>query len=543
MEYDVCIVGAGPAGLSAAIRLKQRCSEEGKDLSVCVVEKGAEVGAHILSGNVLEPRALDELLPDWRTQGAPLTTAATDDRLYLLTEKRALRLPTPPQMRNKGNFVVSLSKLVRWLGAKAEEAGVEVLPGFAAAELLTTRAGAVAGVATGDVGLAKDGSRKDTFASGVELRARATLLAEGCRGSLSEEAMRRFGLRDNTDPQTYALGLKEVWEVRPEVHVPGQVLHTVGYPLDHSVYGGSFLYHMSDNRIALGLVVALDYRDPYLNPFQEFQRWKAHPRIRRLLEGGTCVQYGARTLNEGGLQSIPQLAFPGGALIGCGAGFLNVPKIKGTHTAMKSGMLAADAAFDALTSGAAAAGMPADLAAYEPALRESWVGEELEKVRNIRPGFRFGLYPGLAHAAVDTYLLRGRAPWTLRQRHADHEALRPAAEFAPRSYPAPDNEVTFGMADSLFRSGTNHGHDEPAHLRLLNPGVPSVINLPVYAGPESRYCPAGVYEYVAGEVGGERLQINAQNCLHCKACDVKDPLQNIRWTVPEGGGGPAYNVM
>ncbi|KAK9812286.1 hypothetical protein WJX73_010009 [Symbiochloris irregularis] len=542
MEYDVCIVGAGPAGLSAAIRLKQKCQKSEKDLSVCVLEKGTQIGSHILSGNVLETRALDELLPDWKDQAAPVKTAATADRFYFLSETRAWRMPTPPQMHNKGNYVISLSQLVRWLGGKAEELGVEIFPGFPASEVLYSR-GAVAGVATADMGIGKDGQHKDTFARGVEVRARATLFAEGCRGSLSQGVMQQYQLREQAgaDPQTYALGIKEVWQVPPERHKPGTIWHTIGYPLQSDTYGGSFLYHMDDCQVALGFVVGLDYPNPHLSPYQEFQRWKAHPHISALLQGGSVVQYGARCLNEGGLQSVPRLTFPGGALIGCSAGFLNVPKIKGTHTAMKTGMLAADAAFDALTKSAASAA--ADLSAFETEVKASWVWQELQRCRNIRPGFaKAGLWGGLANAAVDTYLLRGQAPWTLHTRHKDNEATQPAASQPQIQYPAADNDITFPLATSLYKSGTTHNHDQPPHLRLRNSGIPSAVNLPLYAAPESRYCPAGVYEYVDGESGAKKLQINAQNCLHCKACDIKDPLQNIVWATPEGGG-PEYTVM
>ncbi|KAL4450143.1 hypothetical protein ABPG77_010812 [Micractinium sp. CCAP 211/92] len=549
MHFDLLVVGAGPSGLAAAIRFKQLCKEKGEDLSVCVIEKGAEVGAHILSGNVLQPTALDELLPGWREDpDCPIhRQPATASRFYYLTRRAALRMPNPPQMGHKGNYVISLSEAVRWLGRKAEELGVEVFPGFAGARLVYDAGGGVHGVQTNDFGVAKDGRRKESFQLGMALTARATLLAEGCRGSLSQRVMRRYGLRDKAgaQPQTYALGLKEVWQVAPEKHKPGLVVHTVGWPLPWNVYGGSFIYHMADNRVALGLVVALDYADPYLSPFQEFQQWKRHPLVARLLEGGQCLQYGARTLNEGGWQSIPALAFPGGALVGDAAGFLNVPKIKGTHTAMKSGMLAAEAAFGAITS--QPAGRPLDLSAYESSLRNSWVETELHRERNIRPSFGLGagLYGGLAYSALDAYLLRGplQPRWTFRHRFADHEKLRPAAEFKPREYPKPDGVTTFDLSTSLFRSQTNHEHDQPSHLRLLNPKIPEALNLPVYAGPEARYCPAGVYEYVAGEDGKQHLQINAQNCLHCKACDIKDPSQNIRWTVPEGGGGPEYSMM
>lgn len=543
LDYDVCVVGAGPAGLAAAIRLRQLAPRRGKEPpSVCVLEKGHEVGAHVLSGNVLEPRALDELLPSWRDDGAPVGPAVTSDAFYYLTESGAVRLPTPPQMHNAGNHVASLSQLARWLGEKAEELGVEVFPGIAASELLYDEHGTVAGVATGDVGVAKDGSHKESFARGVELRAKVTILAEGCRGSLSQLAMERFGLRDGADPQTYALGIKEVWEVAPQKHSPGTVWHSVGWPLDSGTYGGSFLYHMDENRVALGFVVGLDYKNPYLSPYEEFQRFKQHPAVRPLLEGGSVLQYGARTLNEGGLQSVPRLEFPGGALVGCAAGFLNVPKIKGTHTAMKSGMLAAEAALDALEADAGT-GDPLNLDGYEAALKASWVWEELSRERNVRPGFaRWGLWGGIANAALEAYVLRGNAPWTLRHAHPDHTALEPAERHAPIAYPRADGEVSFDILDSVSRSSTNHDHDQPTHLRLRDPAVARAVNLARFAGPEGRYCPAKVYEWVEGDDGQQSLAINAQNCLHCKACDIKDPTQNIQWTAPEGGGGPGYTL-
>lgn len=544
-SVDVLIVGAGPAGLSAAIRLKQLSAEHGRDLSVCVIEKGAEVGAHILSGNVFQPTALDELLPDWRNDpSCPVSDCpVTRDRFYFLTRSLALRLPTPPQMHNKGNYVISLSEVVRWLASRAESLGVDIYAGFSGAGLLRGSDGAITGVRTNDVGVGRDGRRRDNYAPGMSLSARVTLLAEGCRGSLSQEVIAKYGLREKAgaDPQTYALGVKEVWEVDPAKHSPGTVWHTVGWPLPVNTYGGGWLYHMKGGRVSLGLVVAMDYSNPRLSPYQEFQQFKRHPKVAKLLEGGTCVQYGARTLVEGGTQSLPSLAFPGGALVGDAAGFLNVPKIKGTHTAMKSGILAAEHAFQALTSSA-----PVALSAYEQAVKDSWVYKELHAARNIRPGFSHfgGLYGGLVHAALDTYLFRGRAPWTLRHSRADHEALKPLAQTPSREYPRPDGKLTFDIPTSLHRSGTNHNHDQPAHLQLRNPKIPYAVNLPLYGGPEARYCPAGVYEYVPDEASGLlKLQINAQNCLHCKACDVKDPLQNIHWTVPEGGGGPSYTMM
>ena len=549
MEYDVVVVGAGPAGLAAAIRLKQLAAASGSELAVCVIEKGSEVGAHILSGAVFEPRALNELFPDWRDRGAPLNTAVTEDRFFFLTKSRALRLPTPPQMHNHGNYIVSLGNLCRWLAAQAEELGVEIYPGFAAAEVLydplpnppplagegRVGAGRVRGVATGDMGIGRDGEPTERYTPGVELIARETLFAEGCRGSLTKTLIEHFRLRDGRDPQTYALGVKELWEVAPDRHQPGRVVHTVGWPMDGGTYGGSFLYHLEDRQVAVGFVIGLDYKNPFLSPFEEFQRFKTHPAIRPTFEGGRRIAYGARALNEGGLQSIPRLDFPGGALIGCAAGFVNVPKIKGSHTAMKSGMVAAEAVFARLGGD--------DGARVEDALRRSWVWDELYQVRNIRPSFRHGLLGGLVYSALDTYLLRGRAPWTLHH-HPDHTQLVPADRAAPIDYPRPDGKITFDRLSSVFISNTNHEEDQPPHLRLRDPAKAIAINYRLYDSPEQRYCPAGVYEIVEDAGTGEkRLQINAQNCVHCKTCDIKDPEQNIDWVVPEGGGGPNYPNM
>ncbi len=529
MECDVLIVGAGPAGLSAAIRLKQLSP----DCNVMLIEKGSEVGAHILSGAVFDPKALNELLPDWKALGAPLNVEVKSDSFNLLTRAGKFKLPTPPQMKNHGNYIISLANLCRWLAQQAEGLGVQIFAGFTGAEAIIED-GAVKGIRTGAFGIGKHGEQKATYQPPMELRAKLTLFAEGCRGSLSQKLMETFKLREGVQPQTYGIGIKEIWQVAPEKHQLGRVEHSIGWPMDTSTYGGSFLYHLEDNQVAVGYVVGLDYTNPYLDPFKEFQRFKTHPKIRPLFEGGKRLVYGARAINEGGWQSIPKLTFAGGALIGCSAGFLNVPRIKGSHTAMKSGALAAEAAVAALAGSG-------DMSAYESALKASWLGKELHGVRNIRPSFQFGMWAGLVLSAIDTYLFGGRAPWTLKH-HADHTALKPAAPCHKIEYPAPDGVVSFDRLSSVYLSNTNHEEDQPAHLTLKNANVPVATNLAVYDGPEARYCPAGVYEFVE-EAGSKRLQINAQNCVHCKTCDIKDPTQNIVWVTPEGGGGPNYPNM
>jgi electron-transferring-flavoprotein dehydrogenase len=543
MAYDVVVVGAGPAGLSAAIRLKQLASEAGRELSVCVLEKGSEVGAHILSGAVIDPKALYELIPDWKEKGPPVTVPVSENHHWLLTRRSKWTMPNflmPPFMHNKGTYTLSLGNLCRWLAGQAEELGVEIFPGFPAAEILFNHDGSVKGVATGDVGIARDGSHRPDYQPGIELHAKYTFFAEGARGHLTKRLTELFGLREDCGPQVYGLGIKELWDIPSERHKPGRVIHTQGWPLTDA-WGGGFLYHQENNQVALGFVVSLDYANPYLSPFEEMQRWKTHPAIRAEIEGGRRVSYGARAINEGGYQAIPRLVFPGGALIGCSAGFVNVPRIKGTHTAMKSAMLAAEAAFEAIADGRASD----VLTAYPPALHKSWVGQELHGVRNAQPAVaHWGAWAGTLYAGLDLWLnqLGIGVPWTLSLR-PDHASLRRKDQVAPIEYPKPDGVVTFDRLSSVFVSNTNHEEDQPVHLTLKDADIPTAINLPVYAGPEQRYCPAGVYEFVDGENGEPRLQINAQNCVHCKTCDIKDPTQNINWVTPEGGGGPNYPNM
>ena len=543
MQYDVVIVGAGPAGLSAAIRLKQLAGAAGRELAVCVLEKGSEVGAHILSGAVIDPKALNELIPDWKEKGAPLTVPVTENHHWILTKSGKWGMPhvaLPPFMNNKGTFSASLGNLCRWLAGQAEEHGVEIFPGFAAAEILFGEDGSVKGVATGDMGIARDGTHRPDYQPGIELHARYTFFAEGARGSLTKELTRIFDLRKTSGPQVFGLGVKELWDVPADKHKPGRVIHTQGWPLDDA-WGGGFLYHQENNQVALGFVVALDYENPYLSPFEEFQRWKTHPAIRAEIEGGRRVSYGARAINEGGWQAVPELVFPGGALIGCSAGFVNVPRIKGTHTAMKSAMLAAEAAFEALGSGRGGD----KLESYPEALRSSWIARELRLVRNAEPAVsRWGGLLGTFYAGLDMWLgyLGLSLPWTLKHRHADHQTLRRKSEVRPIAYPKPDGVISFDRLSSVFISNTNHEEDQPVHLTLKDAAIPVSVNLADFAGPEQYYCPAGVYEFVE-EGGAQRLQINAQNCVHCKTCDIKDPMQNINWVVPEGGGGPNYPNM
>jgi electron-transferring-flavoprotein dehydrogenase len=542
MEYDVVVVGGGPAGLSAAIRLKQLAAAKGVEIGVCVLEKGSEIGAHILSGAVMDPRALNELIPDWKEKGAPLDVEVTEDRFLFLSESGAKNVPNwalPDNFKNHGNYVISLANVTRWLGQQAEALGVEIFPGFPAAEVLYNDDGSVKGVATGNLGIGKDGQPTENFQLGMELHAKYTLFCEGARGHLGRQLNDKFKLRDGVDPQVYGIGIKELWEIDPAKHKPGLVIHTAGWPLESDTYGGSFLYHLDNNQVMVGFVVGLGYSNPYLSPFEEFQRYKTHPSIRAFLEGGKRVSYGARAITAGGLMSLPKLVFPGGALVGDDAGFLNASRIKGSHAAIKTGMLAAEAAFDAVQAGRHSD----ELAAYPEAFRTSWLHNELYRARNFKQWMSKGLYLGTLMVGLEQKLLGGNVPWTLHHQHSDHETLKPASQCKPIVYPKPDGKLTFDRLSSVFISNTNHEENQPAHLTLKDASVPVNVNLHTYAGPESRYCPAAVYEFVKNDDGSERLVINAQNCVHCKTCDIKDPTQNIVWVTPEGGGGPNYPNM
>jgi electron-transferring-flavoprotein dehydrogenase len=546
MEYDIVIVGAGPAGLAAAIRLKQLAAEQDKEVAVVVLEKGSEPGAHILSGAVMDPRALTELLPNWKELGAPLNQPVVSDQVLFLSETGAFQTPqalVPECFHNEGNYVISLGNVVRWMAQQAEGLGVEIFPGFAATEVLYNDDGSVKGVATGNMGVGKDGEPTGEFQLGMELHARYTIFAEGARGQLGRQLIAKFKLDEGKDPQSYAIGIKELWEVDPNRHQPGLVIHTAGWPMDPKTYGGGFMYHLENNQVTLGLVVGLDYTNPWLSPFEEMQRWKTHPRLRDFLEGGKRIGYGARAITAGGILSLPKTVFPGGALIGCEAGYLNAARIKGSHAAIKTGMLAAEAAYPAVV-----ADRRHDvLNAYPAAFDSSWLRAELEQSRNFKQWFKKGVYIGSFMTGIEQWLLPlmgvKSPPWTIHRTEPDHARLKPAAECPQIAYPKPDGKLTFDRLSSVFISNTNHGENQPAHLTLKDASVPVGINLAKYAGPESRYCPAGVYEFVKNADNSDRLQINAQNCVHCKTCDIKDPTQNIVWVAPEGGGGPNYSGM
>ena len=541
MDYDLVIVGGGPAGLAAAIKAKQLAHDSGKEISVCVLEKGSEIGAHILSGAVMDPKALTELFPNWQEMGALLNTEVTQDQFLFLTSDNSYQVPNwmlPHCFKNEGNFIVSLANVTRWLGEQAEALGVEIFPGFPAADILYNEQGVVSGVITGSMGLDKEGNPTDQFQLGMELRGKYTLFAEGSRGHLGKQLIAKFDLDKDADPQSYAIGIKELWEVEPSKSKPGLVVHTAGWPLESDTYGGSFLYHLGDNKVAVGLVVGLSYKNPYLSPFEEFQRYKLHPKIRETFEGGNRIAYGARALTAGGLNSLPKMVFPGGALIGCDAGFLNASRIKGSHAAIKTGMLAAEAAVSALNDNRSAD----VLAGYPTAFQNSWLHTELNQARNFKPWMSKGLYIGTLMVGLEQKVLGGNMPWTVHLKHADHECLEPAAQHKPINYPKPDGKISFDRLSSVFISNTNHAENQPIHLTLKDVAIPVSLNLKTYAGPEQRYCPAGVYEYVEAD-GQPRLQINSQNCIHCKTCDIKDPSQNIVWVTPEGGGGPNYGAM